>query len=118
MARGGASPRSEAPKDEDGGGRLGRCVSGVDKAQKQRKRKECFAKRNERFRAAGRKSLRSLGSEIRRFREIVCFQGFNRFFVSPSRRMRAPDPKSLGSSRFGLGRRNLGIPALTSILQL
>jgi hypothetical protein len=33
-AQGGARLRSEAPKEEDGGGRLGRCVSDLDEAQK------------------------------------------------------------------------------------
>jgi hypothetical protein len=75
-------PRSEAPEARERRRRLGRCVSGADEAQKQRKRKESFAKRNERFRDAGRKSLKSLGCEIGLFRQIVCFQWVNRLFVS------------------------------------
>jgi hypothetical protein len=42
---------------------------------KQRKRKEFFAKRNERFRDEGRKSLRSLGGEIMDFARLFAFNG-------------------------------------------
>ncbi len=84
-----------------GGRRPGGCVSGVDGAQKRRKRKESFALRNERFRDAGRKSLKSLGCEIGRFREIVCFQWANRLFVSRFRRTRSPDPKTRSNGSRG-----------------
>src|ERR1700733_7834019 len=56
---------------------------GLDRAQKQGKRNEYFAKRNETFRSAGRKSLISLGSLNQCFRGIVCFQRFKGLFVSP-----------------------------------
>jgi hypothetical protein len=89
-------PRSESPKDEDRGRRPLRFRR--RRGPKQRKRKEFSRKRNERFRAERRKSLRSLGARNHRFRESICFQWVNRLFVSPSRRMRSPDPKSPGSS--------------------
>jgi hypothetical protein len=53
------------------------------KPKKQGKRNEYFAKRNETFRSAGRKSLISLGSLNQCFRGIVCFQRFKGLFVSP-----------------------------------
>jgi hypothetical protein len=40
-----------------------------------------------RFRDEGRKSLKSLGCEIRGFRRIVCFQWVDRHFASRSRRL-------------------------------
>ena len=82
-------------KDEDGGRRLARCVSGVDEAKKQRKRKESFAKRNETFRGLGRKSLESLYAANQLFRGIVCFQGLNRLFISHFFRIRSPGPNGL-----------------------
>ena len=76
-----------------GGGDWAVAFRGLNEAENKRKRKEVFAKRNERFRSDGRKSLRSLGREINEFREIGCFQGVNRLFVSRFRRMRSLDPK-------------------------
>ena len=46
------------------------------------KRRLPFAERNERFRDAGRKSLRSLGVRNGPFRAIVCFQWLDPLFVS------------------------------------
>ena len=66
---------------------------GRPRGPKQRKRKELFAKRNQTFRHAGRKSLRALGVRNQSFRLIVCFQWVNRLFVSRSRRTRSLDPK-------------------------
>jgi hypothetical protein len=47
------------------------------------RKKVHFAMRNETFRGARRKSLKSLRAPIQRFRGFVCFQGFNGHFVSP-----------------------------------
>jgi hypothetical protein len=70
--------RPEASKS----GGLGRCVSGAGEAQNSESETNISRKRKERFRDPGRKSLRSLGREMSRFREIVCFQGLGRLFVS------------------------------------
>jgi hypothetical protein len=59
-------------------------VLGVDEGLKRRKRRESFAKRNQRFRDDGRKPLKSLEARNQAFREIVCFQSLNRLFVSRS----------------------------------
>ena len=50
------------------------CVSSAGDAKKRRKRNECFAKRSERFRDRGRKSLKSLGREISDFAEPCVFK--------------------------------------------
>jgi hypothetical protein len=50
------------------------------------------------FRIASLKPLKSLTAPNQAFREIVCFQGFNRLFVSRSRGMRSPDPNRPKSS--------------------
>jgi hypothetical protein len=55
---------------------------GSRQREKQGKRKDSFAERNERFRDAGRKSLRSLGREIGEFRAIVYLQWLAPLFVS------------------------------------
>src|ERR1700733_3940278 len=52
---------------------------GLDRAQKQGKRNEYFAKRNETFRSAGRKSLISLGSLNQCFAESFVFNGLKGF---------------------------------------
>jgi hypothetical protein len=53
---------------------------GLAERKKQGKRKDSFAERNQRFRDAGRKSLKSLGREIVAFRGIVCFQWLDPLF--------------------------------------
>jgi hypothetical protein len=78
--------------------------------QKGRKRNACFASRNERLRAAGRKPLISLRALNQAFRGIVCFQGFNRRFISPFSRTRIFGPKSSGQTR--PARRRLGASAV------
>jgi hypothetical protein len=45
-----------------------------------------FAERNERFRDAGRKSLRSLGCEIGHFAELFVFNGLSPFSFRPNRK--------------------------------
>jgi hypothetical protein len=67
--------------------------------QKGRKRNACFASRNGRLRAAGRKPLILLRAPNQAFRGIVCFQGFNRRFISPFSRTRIFGPKSSGQTR-------------------
>jgi hypothetical protein len=62
----------------------GPCVLAATSRKRPRKRKQSFARRNERFRDAGRKSLRSLGRETKAFRGIVSFQQLN--LLSASRR--------------------------------
>jgi hypothetical protein len=59
--------------------------------------RNCFAERNERFRDGGRKSLESLGREIREFRRIVYFQWVEQHFVS---RFAACDSGSLARRDF------------------
>jgi hypothetical protein len=56
---------------------------GLDQAQKAGKRNESFAKRNETFRSAWRKSLISFRTLNQSFRGIVCFQWLKGVFVSP-----------------------------------
>jgi hypothetical protein len=69
------------------GGRRGRrpvrFALGANEGQKHQKRNESFAKRNESFRTAGLKSLKSLCVLNQSFRGIVCFQWVNCPFVSP-----------------------------------
>jgi hypothetical protein len=54
-------------------------------AEKHRKREPSFARRNERFRDSGRKSLISLWREVDIFREFVCSQSLDRLFPSRCR---------------------------------
>ncbi len=53
--------------------------SSAEEARKQRKRKEMFRQRNERFRDGGRKSLKSLGREISDFAELFVFNALTAF---------------------------------------
>jgi hypothetical protein len=85
--------RSEAPGTRTGGRRPLRF--GRRRAPNQQKRNESFANRNETFRVADPKSLKSLMVLNQRFRGIVCFQSLNHVFVSRSRRVHLFDPKSL-----------------------
>ena len=96
---------AEAP-EACGRRRLGRCVSGLDEAENKRKRKECFAKRNERFRSDGRKSLRSLGREINEFREIGLTAFLFRAFAAcaPSTQKAKPSGPPFDKLRAGLQR--------------
>ena len=64
-------------------GKALRCVSGLRRNPKPGNAKVRFAKRNESFRSAGRKSLKSLCALNQSFRVIVCFQWVNCLFVSP-----------------------------------
>ena len=66
------------PREATGTFRFGR-----RRGPKQQKRNESFAKRNESFRTAGLKSLKSLCALNQSFRGIVCFQWVNCLFVSP-----------------------------------
>jgi hypothetical protein len=75
-----------------------RFVSGSTRPKNPRKRNARFAERNESFRITALKSLKSLMAPNQAFRGIVCFQGFNRLFVSRSRGMRSPDPNRPKSS--------------------
>jgi hypothetical protein len=56
---------------------------GLDEAENRENERLLFAERNERFRDAGRKSLKSLMVRNRPFRRIVCFQWLDPLFVSP-----------------------------------
>src|SRR5580704_3674987 len=70
-----------------------RFVSGLDEAQSPRKR-------NETFRIASRKPLKSLTAANHRFRRIVCFQRLRCLFVSHFSRMRCSDPNGLSPTQF------------------
>jgi hypothetical protein len=59
---------------EPTGAASGRFVCFVGAAQNRQKRNACFAWRNEGFRIAGRKSLKSLCALDQPFRAIVYFQ--------------------------------------------
>jgi hypothetical protein len=74
---------------------------GVDKGQKQRKRKESFAKRNERLREEGRKSLKSLGAKSRDFAGLFVFNGLTAFLFRACHRVRSLDPKKLSPADRG-----------------
>jgi hypothetical protein len=56
-----------------------RFVSCADQAQNQQKRKERFDKRNESFRSAGRKALKSLWAPNQHFAELFVFNGLTAF---------------------------------------
>jgi hypothetical protein len=60
-----------------------RFASRADEAEKRAKRSPHFAKRNEAFRRACRKSLESLGAPNQALRGIVCFQRLSSIFISP-----------------------------------
>jgi hypothetical protein len=84
-------------------------VWGLDEAEKQRKRKQRFAKRNERFRDGDRNPLRSLGALNQGFRRIVCFQWLDPLFVS--RESRAPNfPASEGPGRAPMSGASAALP--------
>src|SRR5580692_4020550 len=56
-----------------------RCVSGLDSAKRPRKRNEPFAKRNESFRSAGRRALKSLWAPNQHFAGLFVFNGLTAF---------------------------------------
>jgi hypothetical protein len=56
-----------------------RFVSCAGQAQNQQKRKERFAKRNESFRGAGRKALKSLWASNQHFAKLFVFNGLTAF---------------------------------------
>ena len=76
-------PSGKASQDGARTRRSVRFALGADEGQKQQKRNESFAKRNESFRSAGLTSLKSLCALNQSFRGIVCFQWVNCLFVSP-----------------------------------
>jgi hypothetical protein len=59
------------------------CASRPGEAENGQKRNAHFAMRNETFRVAQRKLLKSFWAPNHSFRGIVCFQSFNFDFVSP-----------------------------------
>jgi hypothetical protein len=64
-------------------GRPVRFDSGLEEARKRPGRNAHFAARNETFRTAWHKPLKSLLAPNQRFRGIVCFQWLIADFVSP-----------------------------------
>jgi hypothetical protein len=77
---GSAWDRSEFPPHEPGSrGRFRHFALGHERRKKRRKRKPSFAKRNERFRDAGRKSLISLWGEIGYFAGLFVFNDLTAF---------------------------------------
>ncbi len=75
------APLFPSQRSSDSGRRKRLSVSSADAAQNSERK--YFAMRNETFRIADRKPLKSLWIPNQSFRRFVCFQGFSRHFVSP-----------------------------------